>query len=63
MLTGHEEGALAFAAKRPGVVLRMLQWILSLGYDEEEISDLLCAQAEKLSTQMLVTAVQSLQPA
>ena len=54
MLTGHEEGALAFAAKRPGVMLRMLQWILSLGYDEEEIAGLLCAQAEKFSTQMLV---------
>ena len=54
MLTGHEEGALAFTAKRPGVVLRMLQWILSLSYDEEEITGLLCAQAEKLSTQMLV---------
>lgn len=54
MLTGHEEGALAFTAKRPGVMLRMLHWILSLGYDEKEISDLLAAHAQQFSTQMLV---------
>ena len=54
MLTGHEEGALAFTANRPGVMLRMLHWILSLGYDEEQIGDYLCAHAQKFSTQMLV---------
>lgn len=59
MLAGHEEGALAYTAKRPGAMLRMLKWILSLGYDEEEIVNLLITHAQQFSTQMLVKLLSS----
>ena len=59
MLAGHEEGALAYTAKRPGAMLRMLKWILSLGYDKEEIVNLLIAHAQQFSTQMLVKLLSS----
>lgn len=59
MLLSHEQGALAFTAERPGLMLRMLQWILSLGYDEEEIAEGLCAHASEFSTQMLVKLLSS----
>lgn len=53
-LLDHESGALGFVAKRPGYMLRILGQLLSLGYEEEEITSLLCQNAAGLSTQMLV---------
>ena len=53
-INAHEKDALEFLAKRPGIMLRKLNRLLFLGYEEQEISGYLCANAQKLSTQTLV---------
>lgn len=54
MLQEKREGALDVVAKRPGMMVRMINWLLNLGYSKEEISERLCANAASLSTQTLV---------
>lgn len=54
MLLEKADGALDFVAKRPGIMVRMINWLLNLGYTKEEISERLCANAASLNTQTLV---------
>jgi len=54
MLENHVEGALDFVAKRPGTMLRMVSWILTLGYSEEEVTEKLCTNAKMFSAQTIV---------
>lgn len=54
MLQEKREGALDFVAKRPGMMVRMINWLLNLGYSKEEISERLCANAASLNAQTLV---------
>ena len=58
-LLGREEDALAFAAARPGILVRMLSWLLTLGYSEEEIAEAARQTAGGLSTQTLVKLLAS----
>lgn len=47
--------ALSFISKRPGMMIRMLTILLRAGYSIKEIEKELCLNANKLSTQTLVT--------
>ncbi len=60
LLAEHDEKALSFAAARPGTMVRMVSWLLELGYDEEAITQALCKNAASLSAQTLVKLVGSL---
>lgn len=53
-LVGKEEDALAFVSKHPGEMLRMVNWILSLGYDPEEIEKYLSENPMSFNTRTLV---------
>lgn len=55
MLTSGAEGTLDFLAQRPGMMLRMVAWLLRSGYDRDAILARLTAKAEALSLQTLVT--------
>ena len=55
MITNGDEGTLDFIAQRPGMMLRMVAWLMRLGYDPEEIQEKLSANATSLSMQTLVT--------
>lgn len=46
--------ALSFTAKRPGYMLRMLNWLLHLGYSAEELTEALGSGAGQFSTRTLV---------
>ena len=55
MLSTGNDGALDFIAQRPGMMLRMVAWLLRLGYDRSEIVAKLSEKADALSVQTLVT--------
>ena len=55
MLTAGSDGALSFIAQRPGMMLRMVAWLLRIGYDKEAIVAELSEKADSLSMQTLVT--------
>ncbi|MBQ7848632.1 MAG: hypothetical protein IJ343_02775 [Clostridia bacterium] len=57
LLSNHEDGALEFIAKRPGMMLRMVAWMLRLGYDKEQLIQAMCENAASLSVQTLVTVL------
>lgn len=52
--TGHD-GALDLIAQRPGMMLRMVAWLLRLGYPREAIAARLAEKASALSMQTLIT--------
>ena len=54
LLASGDEGALDFIAKRPGMMLRMIGWLLRMGYPDAEISDRLVENAGKLSAHTIV---------
>ena len=54
LLTEKAENALEFTARRPGYMLRMLNWFLNLGYDAEELTEALGSRAGQFSTRTLV---------
>lgn len=56
-IENRESGALEFVSKRPGQMLRMLSMINRAGYGEKEIEDALKKNAEKLSTQSLLSVL------
>ena len=56
MLANHDPEALSFIAKRPGMLLRWVNWLLKLGYDPKEIESRLLDHAEELSLKTVVTA-------
>lgn len=49
--------AVSFIGKRPGILLRMVNELVSKGFDPEEIQETLVMNASKLSTQTLVSAL------
>ena len=51
----NDYDALNYIAKRPGIMVRWLTFLLRTGYSANMISDALCQHADKLSTQTLVT--------
>ena len=55
MLTTGNDGALDFIAQRPGMMLRMVAWLLRLGYDRKDIVAKLSEKADAISVQTLVT--------
>ena len=55
MLQSGNDGALDFVAQRPGMMLRMVAWLMRLGYTQEAIVERLSAKAAALSMQTLVT--------
>lgn len=61
MLEEHQDGALDFVAKRPGTMLRMVNWLLNLGYEEKDIQEHLCLHSEAFSTRTLVKMMTYLQ--
>ena len=54
------EGALDFIAKRPGMMLRMISWLLRLGYPDAEIRDRLVQNAGAVSTHTVVDILNAL---
>lgn len=57
LLARGEKGALDFVAKRPGMLVRMVAWLVRIGYKPGEISERLAQGAASLSVQTLVTAL------
>ena len=55
MLMSGNDGALDFVAQRPGMMLRMVAWLMRLGYTQEDIVERLSDKAAALSMQTLVT--------
>ncbi len=55
MLVDGNDGALDFIAQRPGMMLRMIAWLIRLGYTKEAIVGKLIGKASALSMQTLVT--------
>ena len=55
MLESGNEGALDFIAQRPGMMVRMIAWLMRLGYAKDDIVEKLSGKASSLSMQTLVT--------
>ena len=55
MLRSGDNGALDFIAQRPGMMLRMVAWLMRLGYEKDTIVGKLTEKASALSMQTLVT--------
>ena len=55
MLKSGSDGALGFIAQRPGMMLRMVAWLMRLGYEKDDIVLALSEKASSLSMQTLVT--------
>ena len=55
MLTSGSDGTLDYIAQRPGMMLRMVAWLLRSGYDRDTIVAKLSEKADSLSIQTLVT--------
>ena len=54
LITEKAENGLDFMARRPGYMLRMLNWLLNLGYGAEELTEALGSRAGQFSTRTLV---------
>lgn len=61
LLSNDKDSALPFIAKRPGMMLRMVNWLLKLGYPAEKIESLLTKHAESLSIQTLTSILTKFQ--
>ena len=55
MLNNSDEGVLDFMAQRPGTMLRMVAWLIRLGYKKDDIMRKLSENSSSLSIQTLVT--------
>lgn len=55
MLASRDDGALDFIAKRPGMMLRMVAWLMRLGYTPDAIVARLSDNVDALSMQTLVS--------
>lgn len=55
MLSEGNEGALDFIVQRPGIMLRMVAWLMRLGYKKDDIIRKLSEHSSSLSIQTLVT--------
>lgn len=55
MLMCEKDGALDFVAQGPGMMLRMVAWLMHLGYSKNAVVEKLSEKASALSMQTLVT--------
>lgn len=55
LLSIKDENAVSFIGQRPGMLLRMVSWLVRLGYAPEEIQKELIQHVEDLSMQTLVS--------
>ncbi|MBP0968539.1 MAG: hypothetical protein J5744_00165 [Oscillospiraceae bacterium] len=55
LLSKKDPAALDFISQRPGMMLRMVAWLLRLGYSSGDIAECLKENASSLSIQTLVT--------
>ncbi len=55
LLAFDKEEALAFIAQRPGTMLRLIAWLIRLGYSADEIELHLLEKADKLNPQTMIT--------
>lgn len=60
LLQKHSPKALAHFSQRPGYMLRILNWLLSLGYNKEAILDVLAPKSGAISGQLILQAIRSL---
>ena len=60
LLASGDEGALDFIAKRPGMMLRMVNWLLRLGYPDAEIREKLIRRADAISPHTIVDILNAL---
>lgn len=57
MLKIKDENAVSFIGQRPGMLLRMMAWLMRLGYDKESIKKELINHCEDLSMPTLITVL------
>ena len=57
MIAHDDAKTISFIGKRPGILLRMINELVSKGFDPDEIAESLVANASKLSTQTLVSTL------
>lgn len=57
MLKIKDENAVSFIGQRPGMLLRMMAWLMRLGYDKESIKKELINHCEDLSMSTLITVL------
>ena len=57
LLSTGDDGALDFIAERPGMMLRMVAWLLRLGYNKHKITERLTKNAASLNTQTIVSVM------
>ena len=60
LLKKHSPEALDHLAQRPGYMVRMLNRLLSLGYESQTIADLLASRASAISAHLLVKTIRAL---
>lgn len=63
LITSGDEGALDYIAKRPGMLLRMIRWLLRAGYPYEAVHDKLVENAACLSLKTIVSTLNALDAA
>ena len=54
LLFSHDKNALKYIATRPGMLLRMLAWLIRLGYSQEELLKAFKNKEQQLSTATIV---------
>ena len=57
LLASGADGALDFVGKRPGMLVRMVAWLIRMGYEPAAISAQLASGAASLSVQTLMTVL------
>ena len=57
LLLEHADNALSFAGKRPGYMVRMLGWLLAMGYSEEELTDTLISGNSRYNARTLIRLI------
>ena len=57
LLSNDKDHALDFIAQRPGMMLRMVAWLIRLGYDANKISEIMCEKCSSLSVQTLTSVL------
>lgn len=57
LLKAKDKNAVSFIGNRPGMLLRMVAWLLRLGYSKDDIKKELLSHADELSMPTLVTVL------
>ena len=55
-----DQGALDFIAARPGMLLRMIRWLLRMGYKDSEILERLMSKSDALSMHTIVDTLNAI---